>query len=524
MDIFSQPVGHVIEFLGGQQQRNNEIKYRRLKYLLEVDVEGGRKGIYNILTSCGIVLDKSELEEVKAFADTTCVNYMIKNYFFVPETFNEEESVDKYRKENEIKDVDFLANPTEFTILPTTDCNARCFYCFENGHKITVMNMETAKKLSDYITECARKNKGTTMTLRWFGGEPLYNMKAIDVICKNLKENGVDFKSSIISNGYLFTEDVAKRAVSEWNMNNAQITLDGTKDVYNKAKSYIYKDDENPFETVLKNMEGMLNCGFNISVRMNIGTHNGDDLKELVKLLAARFKNKLNRGFSMYVHPIFETGLDDETKRSASDRDLVFQKLREVEDQIKECGVPIGIGSLGGLRIRHCMVDGGKALLILPDGKIGLCEHYTDSEYFGNLCDERESWDWTEIKSLVEPTDKLDECHDCVLYPACYRLKKCLDELLCDKYVMEWSKRRTEENIKEKIYAFYNKSNCGGGSCSNQKPRYDLYAGKIEFNNLVSYVLLQEEKIKRINEKLGLDFSDLEERYRERQKNVPKQV
>ena len=522
MDVFSQPVGYAINFLGGQQKRDDSIKYRRLKYLVDVDLEDNRKAIYNLLTSCGVVLNQDELKQIEDFKkDSICVNYLIENYFFVPEDYDEKAEVDKYREESVIKKKTFLVTPTEFTILPTTDCNARCFYCFERGKKITVMTMDMANKVADYIIDCWNKTK-ETIVLRWFGGEPLYNMKAIDVICKRLTENGVDFKSSIISNGYLFSEDVAIKAVNDWKMTHAQITLDGTKDVYNKTKSYIY-DDENPFEVIMRNMESMLKAGFGISIRMNVGTHNGDDLKELVSYLNERFKNDMNRKFSVYAHPIFETGMDDETKRTPEERALVYQKLEELEQHMKSIGISLGIGRLGGLRTRHCMVDGGKAILILPDGKLGLCEHYTDSEYFGQLGDDRESWDWEEIKSLVEQTDMLPECGDCVLYPTCYRLKKCLDEIFCDKYVVDWTMRRTIENIKAKINSFYKNAN-NNCSCGNsQTPRYDLYAGKIEFNNLISFVMLQEAKIKRISEKLGIDFSDLDTEYNEKQKNVPKQ-
>ena len=40
---------------------------------------------------------------------------------------------------------------TQYTILTTTDCNARCFYCYERGCARVTMDSETADKVADYI-------------------------------------------------------------------------------------------------------------------------------------------------------------------------------------------------------------------------------------------------------------------------------------------------------------------------------------------------------------------------------------
>ena len=47
----------------------------------------------------------------------------------------------------------------------------------------------------------------------------------------------------MISNGYLFSEEIIDRAARLWELRNVQITLDGTEKVYNETKAYIAPKD-----------------------------------------------------------------------------------------------------------------------------------------------------------------------------------------------------------------------------------------------------------------------------------------
>lgn len=51
-----------------------------------------------------------------------------------------------------------------YTILTTTDCNARCFYCYELGRSRIPMSEQTAHEIADYIS-------APKVNIHWFGGE-----------------------------------------------------------------------------------------------------------------------------------------------------------------------------------------------------------------------------------------------------------------------------------------------------------------------------------------------------------------
>ena len=57
----------------------------------------------------------------------------------------------------------------------------------------------------------------------------------------------------MISNGYLFNDDTIKEAKEEWQLTKVQITLDGTEQIYNRCKAYIYKD-VNAYRRVIGNI------------------------------------------------------------------------------------------------------------------------------------------------------------------------------------------------------------------------------------------------------------------------------
>ena len=81
------------------------------------------------------------------------------------------------------------------------------------------MNEKTANDVADYIINASKGN--SDIKLRWFGGEPLYNAKIIDIICRKLKNCNVSYTSEIISNGYLFDDENVFKAASLWNTKSA---------------------------------------------------------------------------------------------------------------------------------------------------------------------------------------------------------------------------------------------------------------------------------------------------------------
>ena len=100
-------------------------------------------------------------------------------------------------------------------ILPTTTCNARCFYCFEQGMEYRKMSRKTVEDVLRFILEHKPKEH-KKIHIHWFGGEPMCAADNIDRICDGLDEAGIEYTAEMTSNGSLFDEESVKKASEKW--------------------------------------------------------------------------------------------------------------------------------------------------------------------------------------------------------------------------------------------------------------------------------------------------------------------
>ena len=306
---------------------------------------------------------------------------------------------------------------TAYTIFTTTACNARCFYCFESGWKKSSMTKQTALDTAAYI---AAHRGGRPVRLFWFGGEPLMNIEAIDAITGSLLREGVEFHSTMISNGYLFDPALVRRARDDWNLKQVQITLDGTEEVYNRRKAYV-NPQGSPFQRVLRNIGLLLDAGIRVSVRLNMDGDNEGDLYALVDALAERFGGR--PGFGVYLAMIYETRGPEPSSYTAEERSAYARSFQSMQSHLEGKGVatrpPLG----RGVAVRSCMADKDGFTTVTPDGLLGRCEGCIDGTVWGSIYSNEA--DGEMLRQWKEKNPPEAACGMCPLYPQCVRLKKC---------------------------------------------------------------------------------------------------
>lgn len=444
MNVVRNSNKEVINFLGGFQKKVKGFKYRFNKFIIKTEYEDEFIW-YNVFTGSIVSIKNYEVDNIFTEDFCTYADYLIQNYFLVPENFEEDELLKEFRKRKTVPiTANSLTKLNNFTILTTTKCNARCFYCYQlHGKKKEHMTEETARKVAKYIVDSTLENQ--QVFIGWFGGEPLYNPKVIDIITTIVSSSNRNVRSSIITNGYLFDEKMCKKAVKDWGLMNVQVTLDGTEDIYNKTKNFIYKNT-NAFKTVINNIHSMLEYGLTVSIRMNIDKHNLDNLKDLIEFLAKEFKDK--KGFSVYVHELFDDSKTPEHSKQ------VFENMEELNVLITKYNLRSqGANVPETIKTIHCMVDDDKSVVIMPNGQLGVCEHYENEHFVGHINDPY-NIDKEELKRWREMSEFQDICEDCPYKPACLKCKLCPDHKICDIYEKEYVLHRTKEDLK-KIYKDY---------------------------------------------------------------------
>lgn len=254
------------------------------KYNIYVN-ENSRFYVFNQLSGALIEVDEelfrclknNEIEKINASEEL--FDEMRKAHFICDENLNEELIVLSANKMFR-----FANNVARVTILPTIDCNFRCWYCYES-------HIESKMSEGDVwavITFCKNILNGGAIKkfhLDWFGGEPLLYFdeimypisKEIKSICENLH---VQFSHSITTNGYLISENMINK-LNEIELTSYQITLDGSEFYHNRTR--FSESDKHSYSTIVKNI--ILLCrhirNVDMAVRINYTPKNINSIDKI---------------------------------------------------------------------------------------------------------------------------------------------------------------------------------------------------------------------------------------------------
>ncbi len=402
----------------GQTKSDAGSSYRLTTHCVGIEQPEGVL-LYHTLTGELLLLEKEEAEQLQNLSGPVppALAALVPRRFLVSQEADEMALTDQTRTIARM----FAQRDrsiTEYLIFTTTACNARCFYCFEAGMPKAVMSEETARAAGAYIAEhCG----GKPVQLVWFGGEPLVNVKAIDVISGILRQRGVEFRSRMDSNGYLFDASLAARARTDWGLEQVQITVDGTEEVYNRRKAFV-NPEGSPYQRVLHNIGLLLDGGVQVTVRMNMDEDNEPDLYALVDDLTARFAGR--PGFSIALRVIIEDKGTRPYSYTDEERHSLSEKARTMWAYLDQKGVAVKRALSQELVVFSCWSDKMNAATITPDGRLGRCESHVDQGLWGSVFSEERDEEMLQAWRAQRPPE--EGCRTCALYPRCIRLKNCV--------------------------------------------------------------------------------------------------
>ena len=316
----------------------------------------------------------------------------------------------------------FIHKP-HFTITPTMACNAKCFYCYEEGVRCGKMEKEDCAHIIDFIQTFDCSNG---IDLTWFGGEPLLNVEWIDHLSVKIKEAGIDFSAFLITNGSKIDDIIMEKMVGSWNVRSVQITLDGSCEEYAARKSYT-DQGEGIYYKILRSIERLSRKGIRIQIRLNIDQNNRESILEAVQDIGDLFQ----KNDRVQCYPAFLTGVEDP---------LGEEERVEFIKKMIDC-------SQGTFRVNEYLYRSPRTIA---------CYHYQEGAYSidvqGNVytCEHqlgRESLAIGTVRTGIlrsprEFSGKRPECQCCLFLPKCHggcydAYKQGDSPCFTDKYVIK---------------------------------------------------------------------------------------
>jgi len=414
-----------IEKLWGKQKVHEDATYRLMQYVLRVD-HGGKVLLHNVVTGRLVVLDQAETETVDKIPMKyePTMEQLIVEHYLVPEGNDEHQQVMNLREI--LRKLDAAQKEegiVHYTILPTTACNAHCFYCYEHGLKPEIMSRETADDVVKFIKQHCR---GKKIWIRWFGGEPTLEVHLIDQICEGLHSNSVSFTSRMTTNGYLLDKELIAKMKAFWNLDQVMISLDGSEENYNQTKAFAGVHD-NPYQRVLQNVGLLLDEGVQVNLRMNFDKRNYLDFNNLLEDIERQFGN--NPLLQIRPHQINPKEKDIGTKAFREYEEWCSEKIVALNDLSRNKGLFHKMYPLPCLEYKDCLAASDNAVVILPDGSLVSCPDLLGSDQIkGNIwlgITEREkvaSW-----KQLAD----YKRCKNCLFFPKCVIASNCKGGNFC---------------------------------------------------------------------------------------------
>ena len=378
--------------------------------------------IYNTRTTAFVTLERLLYEKIFVNYDFTVPNLIKPLHdmgFLIDDNFDELKALEEIRKKG-------MDDPVQnVTILTTTECNARCYYCFEHGIKQYPMTKATADGVIKFIKENYLEPQ---FAINWFGGEPLLNFEIIEYITEKLKRYGFRIISHITTNGSLLTKDMLNYFMNEYEDLSFQITIDEIGDRYGKIKRYIDIDSSLAYQRVINNIAMLLDNNITTNVRINFVASQIERAKKIYVAIKDELSHHNLEKLYIYFAPLTLDNNNEVISDFHGDMEHPF--LQAVKVQFEQ-GFPLykprydgDMGMIGAFGLMpnafSCGMTTKNRFSIDADGTLYKCHRLSGKKQYscGNVFDGVNTS--SEVYKLFRNITVFDEeCKNCNILPIC---------------------------------------------------------------------------------------------------------
>lgn len=178
------------------------------------------------------------------------------------------------------------------TFIPTYNCNLSCPYCYEGEEKsVDKIKKEDINKILGFISSQIKGSRDfvpiSKLRILLFGGEPLLCKNELIYFCNatsNIaKKFNIDVEYSMVTNLTIVNSEIID-LIAKYKI-VTQVSIDGIKEDHDKRR--IYKNGQGTYDTIISNLEALLNNGLKnlVTIRINIDETNTKQADILFKTL-----------------------------------------------------------------------------------------------------------------------------------------------------------------------------------------------------------------------------------------------
>ena len=296
-----------------------------------------------------------------------------------------------------------LRRPDEYylMILPTYQCNLRCWYCIQK-HENLWMSDETVERIKLHISNVLSDSGIKTLRLFWFGGEPTLSYDTMVEITRHAQNkaalSGKQFTCDITTNGTLLNPDRIEE-LRRIGVTSYQITIDGKKEYHDKVK---HLSNESSFEKTVGNIECIARHT-NCCVRLNYTNVNLDP-ESIISDLCNRLDMNSRKKVNFLIYKVWQ---EDE-------KSIDKGKLRSLLEKSKQENLHPRLARSG-----MCYVDQKYFTCIFPDGSVGKCDNENPIHSNGVLTQDG-IINWRYPNGITALEHEETECDSCRYLPLCW--------------------------------------------------------------------------------------------------------
>lgn len=373
--------------------------------------------IYNCRTEAVSAIDNKLAEALESgniemieHAHPDFYAFLVQSGFLVPDDIVEYQSViDAWKQEDETPAWSVFINPT-------LDCNLRCWYCYEEHLKGSMMSAGVMQSVLSLVRELISQKNIRLLNLSFFGGEPLLGFnKVILPLLRQLvslcKEHGVMLNVGFVTNATLLTKKniEALKSLCISGHYSFQITLDGNEEYHNKTKHFPTNDGS--YQLVLDHILQVVQENMDLLLRFNMSAENIDSYYDVLSDLC-QIPKEDRKKFSIDFQHVWQ------------DNNISVHELLKRQEALRTAFLAEGfqVKELKNIDSYRCYADRKNHVTINYNGDLFMCtarDFKPESREGVLLKDGRLKWN---EKHALRDSIRFgnDTCHKCRIFPLCH--------------------------------------------------------------------------------------------------------